>query len=182
MLFPSNYLPYSTPFYSLLIHQPTLYIDCTPLSRCKDALCLGPHLLFLQQQALHTPSSLYPCSIRYSLYSCRGDHHSIVGFRQEWLPTVVPPPSYYLSGLSSLPFIWIPIDTITSFLPYYQLLLTHKYRMHYLLSIHIPHYPLPPTTYSRVTLKQRSPITIYTPQLYGLVPFKSTIIQLNGAK
>ena len=72
MLFPSNYLPYSTPFCSLLIHQPTLYIDCTPLSRCKDALCLGPHLLFLQQQALHTPSSLYPCSIRYSLYSCRG--------------------------------------------------------------------------------------------------------------
>ena len=118
MLFPSNYLPYSTPFYSLLIHQPTLYIDCTPLSSCKDALCLGPHLLFLQQQALHTPSSLYPCSIRYSLYSCRGDHHSIVGFRQEWLPTVGPPPSYYLSGLSSLPFIWIPIDTITSFPPY----------------------------------------------------------------
>ena len=96
MLFPSNYLPYSTPFYSLLIHQPTLYIDCTPLSRCKDALCLGPHLLFLQQQALHTPSSLYPCSIRYSLYSCRGDHHSIVGLSSRmvtdgWTTTLLLP-------------------------------------------------------------------------------------------
>ena len=40
------------------------------------------------------------------------------GLSSRMVRTVGPPPSYYLSGLSSLPFIWIPIDTITSFLPY----------------------------------------------------------------